>query len=132
MRFLINLFRFLENVIPEKFIPDENVIGYGAFENPSTRMCLDTLQKEENIEIPLAVYQCQGGGSSAQVWTMYILFNYDNFSKVFTLTNTGQFRREISCAKAIKKDGKDAVVLAHCFEPDNAQKWELSKVLIWS
>src|SRR6478736_1752498 len=36
---------YLDNVIPEKFIPDENVASYGLVRNPESQLCLDTLQR---------------------------------------------------------------------------------------
>uniref|UniRef100_A0A183C4D6 Polypeptide N-acetylgalactosaminyltransferase n=1 Tax=Globodera pallida TaxID=36090 RepID=A0A183C4D6_GLOPA len=48
---------YLDNVIPEKFVPNENVLGYGAFRNPESQLCLDTLQKDESGTIPLSLFQ---------------------------------------------------------------------------
>ncbi|VDK84358.1 unnamed protein product, partial [Cylicostephanus goldi] len=38
---------FLDNVIPQKFIPDENVYAYGHVKGENG-LCLDTLQRLEN------------------------------------------------------------------------------------
>ncbi|KAK0417332.1 hypothetical protein QR680_012948 [Steinernema hermaphroditum] len=76
---------YLDNVIPEKFVPDENVTAYGAVRNPSSGLCLDTLQRDEKNNIDLGVFSCQGGGSSSQV---------------FSLTKTNVLRREMGCARA--------------------------------
>jgi hypothetical protein len=90
---------------------------------------LDTLQKEESGTIPLSIYQvnklpcisweftiyllqCQGGGSSAQVFSL---------SK-----NGGQLRREISCAVA--DAGTKQVQLTACMPELKNQQWELTKV----
>uniref|UniRef100_A0A915D3I2 Polypeptide N-acetylgalactosaminyltransferase n=1 Tax=Ditylenchus dipsaci TaxID=166011 RepID=A0A915D3I2_9BILA len=105
---------YLDNVIPDKFIPDENVLGYGAFRNPETGLCLDTLQKDENSNFNLGVFGCQGGGSSAQV---------------FSLTKSNQFRREINCLNVEwpnRRDPKSAVAtLKECSK--NAQTWKLGE-----
>ncbi|KAI6234965.1 Polypeptide N-acetylgalactosaminyltransferase [Aphelenchoides besseyi] len=74
---------YLDNVIPEKFIPDENVAAYGLVRNLATGLCLDTLQRLENKEtILIGVYHCQMQGSSSQM---------------FSLTRDGTFRRETTC-----------------------------------
>lgn len=101
---------YLDNVIPEKFVPDENVLGYGALRNPESQFCLDTLQKDENSPIPLFLYQCQGGGSSAQV---------------LSLSKQGQLRREISCATA--EAANKEVRLRSCDANDKNQQWTLGK-----
>uniref|UniRef100_A0A914D7F1 Polypeptide N-acetylgalactosaminyltransferase n=1 Tax=Acrobeloides nanus TaxID=290746 RepID=A0A914D7F1_9BILA len=107
---------YLQNVIPEKFIPDEDVVGYGAFKNPETGLCLDTLQRDEKGTINLGVFACQGGGSSAQV---------------FSLTKTGQFRREMTCSEVRISKGlagaegsKGNVVMPDCGY--SKAKWELT------
>jgi polypeptide N-acetylgalactosaminyltransferase len=60
---------FLDNVYPEKFIPDEKVLAYGAVRNVinGVQLCLDTLGKNEFKPIDLGVYYCQGGKSNSQV-----------------------------------------------------------------
>ncbi|KAL3124103.1 hypothetical protein niasHT_004692 [Heterodera trifolii] len=102
---------YLDNVIPEKFVPDENVKGYGALRNHESQLCLDTLQKDESNTIPLFLFQCQGGGSSAQM---------------FSLTKNQQIRREISCAVAGQND---KVELRVCAEEESGrqQKWDFGK-----
>lgn len=45
--------------------------------NPEKGLCLDTLQKDENSVIPLGVFACQGGGSSAQVCLISKPYYYD-------------------------------------------------------
>uniref|UniRef100_A0A914I716 Polypeptide N-acetylgalactosaminyltransferase n=1 Tax=Globodera rostochiensis TaxID=31243 RepID=A0A914I716_GLORO len=104
---------YLDNVIPEKFVPNENVLGYGALRNPESQLCLDTLQKDESGTIPLSLFQCQGGGSSAQM---------------FSWTRDGVVRREISCA-VVGPNNK--VQMGTCAEESDAnrqqQKWEFTK-----
>ncbi|XP_067931309.1 probable N-acetylgalactosaminyltransferase 9 isoform X2 [Watersipora subatra] len=73
---------YLENVYPEKFIPDENVIGHGMLRNPSTNLCLDTLGKDEKTTFEVSVYPCQGGKSA---------------SEVFSMSHDGALRREEGC-----------------------------------
>ncbi|VDM42902.1 unnamed protein product [Toxocara canis] len=100
---------YLDNVIPNKFIPDENVAGYGALRNEESGMCVDTLQRDEKSVITLGVFPCQTTGSSAQV---------------FSLTNDGAFRREITCATVLRdrEDGpKGTVRMLPC--GDSNDKW---------
>jgi polypeptide N-acetylgalactosaminyltransferase len=59
---------YLDNVIPDKFIPDENVKAYGLVRNANGELCLDTLQRLENKGmVILGLFSCQSGGSSSQV-----------------------------------------------------------------
>jgi len=37
--------------------------------NPSSNICLDTMSKDEKYEFELGLFHCQGGKSSAEVWT---------------------------------------------------------------
>ncbi|KAI6220089.1 Polypeptide N-acetylgalactosaminyltransferase [Aphelenchoides fujianensis] len=62
---------FLDNVIPDKFIPDENVAAYGLARNPETGLCIDTLQRLENKGTILL--------------------------GMFSLTHAGILRRETTC-----------------------------------
>jgi polypeptide N-acetylgalactosaminyltransferase len=56
---------YLENIFPEKFIPDEKVTAFGEIKNSkiqpgNTQYCLDTLSKENVV----GVYPCQNGGGN--------------------------------------------------------------------
>ena len=103
---------YLDNVIPEKFILDENVIGFGFVKNPKTGFCLDTLQRDEKNIINLGVFSCQGGGSSAQM---------------FSLTKSNQLRREMTCveAQAANSGKPGSVQLTQC--SSSPQKWQLTE-----
>jgi polypeptide N-acetylgalactosaminyltransferase len=96
---------FLQNVIPFKFIPDENVIGYGMVRvflllyyyyyyfnfyefcvcffsqlrnaGLGGQLCVDTLQRKEDQGLNLGVFACQSGGSASQV------HSFSNHSKFF-------------------------------------------------
>lgn len=103
---------YLDNVVPEMFIPDENVLGYGALQNPGTRFCLDTLQKDENQIIPVGIFSCQGDGSSAEI---------------FSLTKTGHFRREHACVQAQSNGDSIAKLFLYPCTNDSIQKWELNE-----
>ena len=70
---------FLDNVIPQKFVMDEDVWAFGQVKG-ERGLCLDTLQRLENKvslinnfdqrfqgTVDLGVFNCQGGGSSSEV-----------------------------------------------------------------
>lgn len=100
---------FLDNVYPEKFIPDENVFAFGEVRNPGTSFCLDTLGKNENQYIDLGVYFCQGGASANQV---------------FSLSHTNELRREDVCC--VGQSEGSPVKLVPC-TGSSEQKWTHSK-----
>lgn len=58
---------YLENVYPEKFIPDENVIAYGRVKLKNSNLCLDNLQREESKPYNLGVYGCHSKLFPSQV-----------------------------------------------------------------
>lgn len=77
---------FLDNIYPEKFVLDENCYSTGwlkSIRNGNTQMCLDTLGAKEENHYILGMFYCQGGKSANQV---------------FTLTKSGELRRETTCA----------------------------------
>ncbi|GFR78267.1 polypeptide N-acetylgalactosaminyltransferase [Elysia marginata] len=81
---------YLDNVYPEKFIPDENVKAWGMVRNPDSGICLDTLQKDEKTVFDMGMFHCQSGGSASQV---------------ISLSNKDQLRREEACLDAPGGDG---------------------------
>ncbi|VDD93151.1 unnamed protein product [Enterobius vermicularis] len=107
---------YLDTIIPDKFVPDENVLGFGALRNKKSGLCLDTLQRDEKSTINLGVFSCQSGGSSSQV---------------FSLTKTGQLRRETTCATVLparEAGSKGAVRMPPCFS--SKDKWTFEKGLL--
>ncbi|CAI2349101.1 unnamed protein product [Caenorhabditis sp. 36 PRJEB53466] len=76
---------YLENVAKGKFVMDEDVLAYGALHTivDNTRMCTDTLQRDEKMAQLLGVFHCQGKGSSPQL---------------MSLSKEGFLRRETTCA----------------------------------
>ncbi|TKR75870.1 hypothetical protein L596_017104 [Steinernema carpocapsae] len=86
---------YLDNVIPEKFVPDEDVKAYGLVRNGGGELCLDSLQRLENKgTVVLGVYNCQLGGSSSQF---------------FSLSKDNQLRRETTCVDVNYHDEPDGV-----------------------
>lgn len=68
---------YLDNVYPEKFIPDENVFGYGQVKT-DFEMCLDDLQLPEDKVGPLGLYQCH---------------QFFAVSQYFSLSRNGELRK---------------------------------------
>ncbi|XP_076093310.1 putative N-acetylgalactosaminyltransferase 9 isoform X1 [Mytilus galloprovincialis] len=95
---------FLENVYPEKFIPDENVYAWGMVRNPATNLCLDTLQKDEKITFNMGLFSCQNGASA---------------NEVFSISIDNELRREEGCLA--HHSGKD-VPLENC-NGAKSHKW---------
>ncbi|XP_048755192.2 probable N-acetylgalactosaminyltransferase 9 isoform X2 [Ostrea edulis] len=100
---------FLDNIYPEKFIPDENVHAWGMVRNPASNLCLDTLQKDEKIVFDMGLYSCQNGGSA---------------NEVFSLSINDELRREEACLTALSEGGH--VPLEPCTGSAN-QKWKHDK-----
>ncbi|CAD6196353.1 unnamed protein product [Caenorhabditis auriculariae] len=96
---------FLKNVIPDKFIPDEDVLAYGHVEGQNS-MCLDTLQRLENKgPIILGIYNCQRPSSSAQM---------------FSISKENELRREETCVDVgiETKDGVRPAKVVQCKRND--------------
>lgn len=94
---------YLDNVIPQKFIPDENVYAYGHVRG-ERGLCLDTLQRLENKgTVNLGVFNCQEGGSSAEM---------------FSLSKQHELRREATCVDIGRplRPGVYSAILQECDE----------------
>lgn len=102
---------FLDNVYPEKFIPDENVEAWGMVRNPASNLCLDTMGKDEKTVFDIGVFSCQGGASA---------------NEVFSLSQTNELRREEGCLTSNGNNG-DNVSLQSCSSGDEKQKWKHDK-----
>ena len=77
--------------------------------NPSSRLCLDTLGKDEKATIPLAVYSCQNGVSANQY---------------LSLSKADQLRREDICAVSSGRGPDEmGVILSQCDYIDKSQRW---------
>lgn len=102
---------YLDNVYPEKFIPDENVHAWGMVRNPASNLCLDTLQKDEKIEFNMGMYSCQNGASANQV---------------FSLSMDDELRREEGCLDSMGGDG-DRLRLRQCHLEKQGMKWKIDR-----
>lgn len=99
---------FLENVYPEKFIPDENVEAYGMVRNPASNLCLDTLGKDEKSQFNVGLFFCQNGASA---------------SEVFSLSKHGELRREEMCMDSQGHEGQ-VVIMYNCHGLKGNQEWK--------
>lgn len=100
--------RYLDNVYPEKFVPDENVFAHGQIRT-EFEMCLDDLQLGEDKVGPLGLYQCHP---------------YLAMSQYFSLSQKGELRKENFCAEVFNE--KD-VQLTECHGHRREQFWILYK-----
>lgn len=106
---------YLDNVYPEKFIPDENVLAWGMVRNPSSSLCLDTLGKDEKTFFDIGIFACQGGKSA---------------SEIFSLSKLNELRREESCLDVRSQSPKSpgsTVSLISC-HGGAGQKWTHNKM----
>lgn len=95
---------FLDNIYPEKFIPDENYFAYGQVRN-KYNMCLDDLQLADNKVGPLGLYPCHP---------------FVAISQTFTLSSKGELRKEAFCAEATSNLN---VQLTECHSHKREQYW---------
>ncbi|XP_066144540.1 polypeptide N-acetylgalactosaminyltransferase 1-like [Euwallacea fornicatus] len=99
---------YLDNVYPEKFIPDENVFGYGQVKT-EFEMCLDDLQLPDDKVGPLGLYQCH---------------QFFAVSQYFSLSKSGELRKENFCAEVFNEH---EVQLTECHGHKREQYWILHK-----
>ncbi|CAH1118570.1 unnamed protein product [Phaedon cochleariae] len=99
---------YLDNVYPEKFIPDERVFAFGQVRTEFD-MCLDDLQLAEDKVGPLGLYQCHP---------------YVAMSQYFSVSHRGELRNENFCAEVFQE--RD-VQLTECHGHKREQYWVLYK-----
>jgi polypeptide N-acetylgalactosaminyltransferase len=66
---------YLDNVYPEKFIPDENVQAFGKVRVQTNNLCLDNLQNDEEKPYNLGVYECHTQLFPSQVYNYKFLIS---------------------------------------------------------
>ncbi|XP_066599773.1 polypeptide N-acetylgalactosaminyltransferase 1-like [Prorops nasuta] len=103
---------YLDNVYPEKFIPDENVVAYGRLKLRDRPLCLDNLQHDEDQPYNLGLYGCHN--------KLYP-------SQLFSLSNIGELRREETCARVIstKTDKYAHIQMSDCHAEQEGKEWIL-------
>ncbi|CAG9857597.1 unnamed protein product [Phyllotreta striolata] len=97
---------YLDNIYPEKFVPDENVQAYGQARSEFD-MCLDDLQLADDNVGPLGLYQCHP---------------FLAMSQYFAMSAKGELRKENFCAEVFNE--KD-VQLTECHGHRREQYWVL-------
>ena len=103
---------FLKNVIPHKFIMDEDTKEWGRFRNGKfPQICIDHLQLDKGHHLTpyhLGQYACHA---------------YLGSSQFFSLSKRNELRNEYYCAEVNGKEGEEKIYMYKCHEGDN-QKWE--------
>ncbi|GLV38381.1 Polypeptide N-Acetylgalactosaminyltransferase 1 [Carabus blaptoides fortunei] len=95
---------YLQNVYPEKFVPNGNVQAFGKLKT-SNNMCADNLQLPDDAVGPLGLYGCHQKLTPTQM---------------FSLSRAGEIRQEDSCAEATNKN---TVQLSKCHGHGANQEW---------
>ncbi|XP_058800355.1 polypeptide N-acetylgalactosaminyltransferase 1 [Phymastichus coffea] len=106
---------YLDNVYPEKFIPDENVQAFGRVRAEKRNLCLDNLQRDEEKPYNLGLYECH-----SQLFP----------SQYFSLSKKGELRREDTCATVIEDENKKdtfKVCMKECEEIEDDKEWILTE-----
>lgn len=99
---------YLQNVYKgRKFIYDQDAQAYGYVHNPHSKLCLDNLNNEEDKTHKLGLYNCD------------LNRREDTFTnQVFTLTNSGELRREEACLT----DNNGQAEMTKCIEVDLSRR----------
>ncbi|CAG4965810.1 unnamed protein product [Colias eurytheme] len=105
---------YLSRVYRDKFVPVRDVSEFGRFQNPSTGMCLDSLQREGEAS-PLGLYPCHKGLEATQY---------------FALSLKGELRDEEKCAELqytrslADSDSGRRVLMVTCHGKLRGQRWK--------
>ncbi len=106
---------YLDNIFPEKFVLDDpsHAFAYGRVRNPTSNLCLDTLQNDEKDSYVLGAYPCH---------------DYVAATQFFSLSRKYELRREDSCAEvsALAGPGLEEVRMTHCHGGED-QEWVHTK-----
>ncbi|XP_050446110.1 polypeptide N-acetylgalactosaminyltransferase 1-like [Cataglyphis hispanica] len=104
---------YLDNIYPEKFIPDENVVAYGRVRLRSKQLCLDNLQHEEDKPYNLGLYSCHT--------KLYP-------SQFFSLSNSGELRKEDTCGIILDDNQQPhvQVQMTECNSENGEKDWILT------
>lgn len=96
---------YLDNIYPQKFIPDEHSKIYGPVQSAVRRMCFDTMAEDEDQNIPISLYECQ----------------YPSMNQMFSFSKRHELRREEHCAEI---DGPTKQVVFYPCHQGASQRWE--------
>ncbi|XP_033224682.1 polypeptide N-acetylgalactosaminyltransferase 1-like isoform X2 [Belonocnema kinseyi] len=106
---------YLDNVYPEKFIPDENVIAYGRVRVVGRNLCLDNLQRDDDDKpyYNLGMYGCHA--------KMYP-------SQLFSLSNEGELRQDETCVsvdESLTRNKSSKLLMKRCAKTEEGNDWML-------
>ncbi|KAI5712692.1 hypothetical protein M8J75_010497 [Diaphorina citri] len=95
---------YLENVFPQKFIPDEMSTHYGQVKSHAHNQCFDTLNQDEDTTMALSVYECQ----------------YPSMNQMFSFTKKHEIRKDDHCAEV---DSNTLLIKFYPCHEGDIQKW---------
>uniref|UniRef100_T1JEQ6 Polypeptide N-acetylgalactosaminyltransferase n=1 Tax=Strigamia maritima TaxID=126957 RepID=T1JEQ6_STRMM len=101
---------YLKNIVPEKFILDEDSFAHGRVRNGHD-LCLDFLQLDEDNDYFLGIYTCHPSLESSQF---------------FAFSTKRELRRETGCASAsLETKEPENVLMTSCSEAGGDQEWKV-------
>ncbi|XP_042879499.1 polypeptide N-acetylgalactosaminyltransferase 1-like [Penaeus japonicus] len=107
---------YLDNIYPEKYILDEDVVAFGRLRNNASKpdICLDNLQRNEKSAYDMGVYNCH---------------NFVASSQFVSMSKNGELRREDVCAEVpiFSTHLVEKVRMVRCHGQRGNQEWLLSK-----
>ncbi|XP_013771905.1 polypeptide N-acetylgalactosaminyltransferase 1-like [Limulus polyphemus] len=106
---------YLKNVYPQKFIVDENVFAFGRVRNPTTNLCLDKLNRNEDKSEALGLFYC-----NTQI--AFVM------NQLFSLSANNELRDEKNCADVTSfTSQKQKVMMVKCHGRGEGQEWHHTK-----
>ncbi|KAH8254857.1 hypothetical protein KR032_012489 [Drosophila birchii] len=105
---------YLKNIYPEKFVPNQDVQGWGKVRAHSANLCLDDLLQNNEKPYNVGLYPC------AKVLQK---------SQLFSFTNSQVLRNELSCATVQNSESPPyRVVMVPCLENDEFnEQWKYER-----
>ncbi|EDW01816.1 polypeptide N-acetylgalactosaminyltransferase 1 [Drosophila grimshawi] len=102
---------YLQNVYPEKFVPNKNVKAWGRVRSVHDNLCIDDLLNNNEKPYNLGLYPC---GKTLQ------------HSQLFSFTNSQVLRNELSCATVQHSSSPPyRIVMVPCLENDDYnEQWK--------
>ncbi|XP_014664992.1 PREDICTED: polypeptide N-acetylgalactosaminyltransferase 13-like [Priapulus caudatus] len=99
---------YLENVYPQKFIPDEHVFAHGKIINKGSRLCIDTLGNDERDSPILGLFPCEQSSEN----------------QAFSVSEQSEIRKEDYCFDVSTRNETVPVKLFDCHGAGGNQVWE--------
>ncbi|XP_038221587.1 uncharacterized protein LOC119839386 isoform X2 [Zerene cesonia] len=105
---------YLARVYRDKFVPVRDVSAFGRFQNPSTGLCLDSLQREGEAS-PLGLYPCHKGLEATQYFALSLKGELRDEEKCAEL----QYTRSLSDSESGRR-----VLMVTCHGKLRGQRWK--------